>query len=120
MSDSPDSTDARAPSAGTRIALEEVRQIALLARLALGEADLLRLQREIDAILGHIDVVRQLDTTGVLPMTHAVPFDCPLRPDEVQASLSVDEALRNAPRREGSYFLVPRIVPGPAGEKGEP
>jgi aspartyl/glutamyl-tRNA(Asn/Gln) amidotransferase C subunit len=45
-------------------------------------------------------------------MTHAVPFDCPLRPDEPKPSLSVEEALQNAPRRHDAFFEVPRIVPG--------
>ena len=52
-------------------------------------------------------------------MTHAVPFDCPLRDDQVQPSLPVDEALANAPRREASFFQVPRIVPGPGGGPSE-
>lgn len=119
VKDRPFMSESPADQVGARIALEEVRQIAQLARLALGEAELEKLQREITAILGHIDVVRELDTAGVLPMTHAVPFDCPLRADEAQPSLAVDEALRNAPRREGNYFLVPRIVPGPGGSEEE-
>jgi len=49
-------------------------------------------------------------------MTHAVPFDCPTRADEVKPSLSVDDALANAPRRDGSFFQVPRIVPGPGAD----
>jgi len=49
-----------------------------------------------------------------------VPFDCPLRPDVVGLSLSVDEALANAPRREASFFQVPRIVTkGGAGPSEE-
>jgi aspartyl-tRNA(Asn)/glutamyl-tRNA(Gln) amidotransferase subunit C len=67
--------------------------------------------RDLDAILGHIDALRELDTTSTEPMTHAVPFDCPLRPDLEESPLSVDEALRNAPRREQNFFQVPRIVP---------
>jgi Asp-tRNA(Asn)/Glu-tRNA(Gln) amidotransferase C subunit len=47
-----------------------------------------------------------------------VPFDCPLRPDDARPSLSLEEALANAPRREASFFQVPRIVPGPAGSGG--
>ena len=73
---------------------------------------------DLDAILGYIETVKNLDVGDAEPMTHAVPFDCPLRPDEVKPSLSVDEALRNAPRREGSFFEVPRIVQG-AGGTGE-
>ena len=63
---------------------------------------------ELDAILGYIEELRQLDTSGVEPMTHAVPFACPQRPDEVGAMLPPDEALANAPapRRQ--------LLPGPA------
>ena len=73
---------------------------------------------DLDAILDYVDALRELDTTGVEPMTHAVPFDCPLRPDQVAPSLPIDSALANAPRREASFFQVPRIVPGPGGASG--
>jgi aspartyl-tRNA(Asn)/glutamyl-tRNA(Gln) amidotransferase subunit C len=72
---------------------------------------------ELDAILEYIDTVKNLDTGNTEPMTHAVPFDCPLRQDEPKPSLSVEEALQNAPRRRDSFFEVPRIVPG-SGEGG--
>ena len=102
-----------------RITSEEVRELAVLARLALTEQEIARMTGDLDAILDYVDAMRELDTTGVEPMTHAVPFDCPLRPDQVAPSLPVDEALANAPRREASFFQVPRIVPGPAGGGGE-
>jgi aspartyl-tRNA(Asn)/glutamyl-tRNA(Gln) amidotransferase subunit C len=94
----------------SRISPDEVRQIATLARLALDEAEIARMAHEIDAILGYIDTVMELDTKDAEPMTHAVPFDCPMRPDTAAPSLPVDEALRNAPRREASFFQVPRII----------
>jgi aspartyl-tRNA(Asn)/glutamyl-tRNA(Gln) amidotransferase subunit C len=99
----------------SRIDPNEVREIAQLARLRLGEAEVTRMAGELDAILGYIEELRQLDTSGVEPMTHAVPFACPQRPDEVGAMLPPDEALANAPARDGNFFLVPRIVPGPGG-----
>ena len=102
----------------SRITAEEVRELAVLARLALTEQEIARMTGDLDAILDYVDAMRELDTTGVEPMTHAVPFDCPLRPDQVAPSLSVDEALANAPRREASFFQVPRIVPGPGGAGG--
>jgi aspartyl-tRNA(Asn)/glutamyl-tRNA(Gln) amidotransferase subunit C len=98
-----------------RIEPEEVREIAQLARLRLDEAETARMAAELDAILGYIEEVKQVDTAGVEPMTHAVPFDCPYRPDEVGPMLSQEEALANAPRRQDSFFEVPRIVPGPGG-----
>jgi len=70
---------------------------------------------ELDGILGYIETVKGLDTAGAEPMTHAVPFDCPMRPDVVGQSLTIDEALQNAPRRREGSFEVPRIVPGTGG-----
>lgn len=101
-----------------RIEPEEVREIAALVRLRLDETEVARMVGELDAILGYIDTVKNLDTGDAEPMTHAVPFDCPLRPDEVRASLPVDEALRNAPRRQGSFFQVPRIIASTGGSEG--
>jgi len=98
-----------------RINSQEVREIAALARLRLDEAEIARLTHEIDGILGYIETVKGVDTASVLPMTHAVPFDCPLRPDEPGQSLTMDEALQNAPRRRENMFEVPRIVPGTGG-----
>jgi aspartyl-tRNA(Asn)/glutamyl-tRNA(Gln) amidotransferase subunit C len=102
-------------SAGSRIRPEEVREIAMLSRLRLTDDEVASLTADLDSILGHVTELGALDTTSVEPMTHAVPFDCPLRPDEVAPSLPVEEALANAPRREGNFFQVPRIVPGPSG-----
>jgi aspartyl-tRNA(Asn)/glutamyl-tRNA(Gln) amidotransferase subunit C len=99
----------------TRISPDEVREIAGLARLRLDEAEVDRLTHELDGILGYIETVKGLDTTDVLPMTHAVPFDCPMRPDEPGQSLSIDEVLQNAPRRNERSFEVPRILPGTGG-----
>jgi len=95
-----------------RIQPDEVRTIAALARLRLSDAEIERMTHELDAILEYIDTVKNLDTGDTEPMTHAVPFDCPLREDEPKPSLSVDDALRNAPRRRDAFFEVPRIVPG--------
>jgi aspartyl-tRNA(Asn)/glutamyl-tRNA(Gln) amidotransferase subunit C len=95
----------------SRIAPGEVREIARLARLRLTEDEVARMARELDAILTHIEELRQVDTGAVEPMTHAVPFDCPMRDDQVGEMLPVDEALRSAPRRDGDFFEVPRVVP---------
>jgi len=98
-----------------RINPQEVREIAALARVRLDDAEILRLTQELDGILGYIETVQGLDTAAVEPMTHAVPFDCPMRPDQLGQSLTIGEALANAPRRRESSFEVPRIVPGTGG-----
>lgn len=104
---------------GSRIRPEEVREIATLSRLQLTDEEVANLTQDLDSILGYVAELSALDTSAVEPMTHAVPFDCPLRADEVHPSLSLEEALANAPRREASFFQVPRIVPGPGGSSSE-
>jgi aspartyl-tRNA(Asn)/glutamyl-tRNA(Gln) amidotransferase subunit C len=106
-------------SSGSRIRPEEVREIATLSRLRLTDDEVASLTQDLDSILGYVAELATLDTASVEPMTHAVPFDCPLRVDEVRPSLPLEEALSNAPRREASFFQVPRIVPGPSGGGGE-
>jgi len=93
-----------------RITAEEVRVTADLARLALSEEELERLPRELSAILEYMNDLAKLDTTGVEPMTHAVPLFSPLRRDELGAQLDAETALADAPRREGSFFEVPKII----------
>ncbi len=102
----------------SRISASEVRELAMLARLRLGDDEVARLAGDLDRILEHVEALRELDTAAIEPMTHAVPFECPLRADEVAPSLPVDDALANAPRREGNFFQVPRIVPGPSEAAG--
>jgi len=92
------------------ISKEEVEEIALLARLALSEEETGRLAGELSAILGYVEQLQAVDTSGVEPMTHAVPLDCPLRPDAVAPSLLADEALADAPQRVDDFFVVPRII----------
>jgi aspartyl-tRNA(Asn)/glutamyl-tRNA(Gln) amidotransferase subunit C len=102
----------------SRITADEVRELALLARLHLSDLEVAAMTDNLGAILEYVDALRALDTSAIEPMTHAVPFDCPTRPDEVKPSLPLEEALANAPRRDGSFFQVPRIMPGP-GADGE-
>jgi len=91
---------------------KEVEEIALLARLHLEPQEIEALQDEIGAILAHFRTIAVVDTTGVAPMTHAVPMDAPLRPDVPAPSLPAAEALRAAPRRDGDLIVVPAILPG--------
>jgi aspartyl-tRNA(Asn)/glutamyl-tRNA(Gln) amidotransferase subunit C len=97
----------------SKITLDEVRQTALLARLELSDAEVAQLTRELDAILGYMASLSQLDVSNVEPTTHAVPVELGLRADELAAlapQLTVDEALADAPARRGSFFEVPKII----------
>lgn len=93
---------------------EEVQHVALLARLALSDAEVETLQTELNSILGHIDQISQLDLEGVEPTTHSIPLVNSTREDVVVPSIDRELALLNAPAREDGAFLIPRIV-GPGG-----
>jgi aspartyl-tRNA(Asn)/glutamyl-tRNA(Gln) amidotransferase subunit C len=97
----------------SKISADEVRETAMLARLELTDAELQRLTRELDAILGYMDLLAKLDVSNVEPTTHAVPLDLPLRDDALEAlepHLPLDAALADAPRRHDGLFEVPKII----------
>jgi aspartyl-tRNA(Asn)/glutamyl-tRNA(Gln) amidotransferase subunit C len=65
---------------------------------------------QLDAILGYIDTLNQLDTSMVEPTTTVIPMVSVMREDEMRPSLKQGEALANAPDREDVFFRVPRII----------
>ena len=69
-----------------RITLQEVEQVARLARLALSPEEKERMRRELDGILAYIDKLRALDTEGVEPTSHAVPVTNVMREDAPRPS----------------------------------
>ena len=87
-----------------------VKYVAHLARLALTPEEEKQLGAQLGNILGYIEKLRELDVSGVEPTAHAVPMVNVTRADEVQPSLSHEEALRNAPKKSGGLFVVPKIV----------
>ena len=91
---------------------DEVRRIAELARLNLSEEEERVFASQLSAILDYVELLKELDVSAVLPMTHALAQGevAPLREDLVRPSLSAEEALANAPAREGTCFKVPRII----------
>ncbi len=88
----------------------EVRKVAKLARLELADAELEPMAKQLTAILGYVDQLKELDTTGVEPMAHPLPLQNVFRDDVVTASLPVNEALQNAPARNGDFFAVPAVL----------
>jgi len=84
--------------------------VVALARLALDEDELLRMARELDAVLGYVASLSRVDTRDVPPTAHVVPLATPLRDDVPSAPLDPDLALANAPEREGSSFVVPKVI----------
>ena len=89
---------------------EEVRWVAHLARLELTDAELAAMTRQLSAILDYVQQLQQVPTDGVEPMAHPLPVQNVFRADEPAPSLSVDEALANAPDRRGDFYGVPAVL----------
>lgn len=91
---------------------EQVQKVALLARLKLTEAEVDAMTAQLGAILGYVEQLNELNTEGVEPLAHPLPLQNVFRADEPAPSLTVDEALANAPKRQGDFYSAPAILEG--------
>ena len=89
------------------ITRDEVLHVARLARLALTEEEIARFQEQLSAILDAVGKVDELDLSDVEPTAHPLELSNVWAADEPRPSLDVEDALANAPDREGGYFRVP-------------
>ena len=96
-----------------KITEKEVRYVAALANLELSDAEVSRLQSDLDGILEHMDRLNEIDTTGVEPMAQVL-FDADpaatLRDDVPVPPLGNEAALANAPEPGAGYFKVPQVI----------
>jgi aspartyl-tRNA(Asn)/glutamyl-tRNA(Gln) amidotransferase subunit C len=92
------------------ITREQVKRVAVLARLRLEPAEEERLTAELDKILESFARLSALDTSGVDPMAHVESIGAPLRDDAVINPPAGDALLANAPARDGRHFRVPKII----------
>lgn len=88
------------------LTMDDVRKVALLARLRLSEDELVQMQEQLSSILDYMQVLQEVDVANVPPSAQVTDVVNVVRPDEVRPSLSVDEALANAPHHEDGYFKV--------------
>jgi aspartyl-tRNA(Asn)/glutamyl-tRNA(Gln) amidotransferase subunit C len=113
-------TEALHDSAG--VSLEQVRHVADLANLELTAEELPRLARDLNAVLGYIAQLNELDTTTVPPMAQIgdllsealgiAPATSgeTLRPDEIKPSLDRAVVMAEAPETDGRFFKVPKVI----------
>jgi len=93
-----------------KITKQEVEHVAHLARLELAEDAIERFAGQIGDILAYVDKLKQVDTEGVAPTSHAISLTNAFREDEVSDQLDRDRSLANAPEKEDGTFLVPRVI----------
>ena len=89
---------------------DTVRRIAHLARIAVAEEEVERLRDELNAILGFVEQLSEVNVEGVEPMTSVTPMAMKKRADVVTDGGIRDDVLKNAPATEDGFFLVPKVV----------
>ena len=92
------------------ITRDDVRHIALLARLPLSAAEEAAFTEQLDAILAHFQRLDNLETSAIEPTSHIAPMATPFRDDVVVNQPQPDRWLANSPARDGRFFKVPKII----------
>lgn len=89
---------------------ETVAKIAHLARLELNEQEAVAYSQSLSQILGLIEQINAVDTTGMAPMAHPQDAGLRLREDEVTETDHRDQFQQNAPATEAGLYLVPKVL----------
>jgi aspartyl-tRNA(Asn)/glutamyl-tRNA(Gln) amidotransferase subunit C len=92
------------------LTIQEVEHIANLARLHLTGEEKQKFSQQLSQILDYIARLQELDTSQIPPTFSLIPDQSPLREDEVQPGLLIDQLLSNAPQVEANQFRVPPVL----------
>ena len=93
-----------------KITKEEVKNVALLARLELNEEEIINHVEQLEKILEYIKQLESIDTNNVPGTTRAIEVTNIFRKDEKKNSDCTEELLELGPSKEGKYFKVPKII----------
>lgn len=93
-----------------RITTEDVRHIALLARVGMTDEEVEVMRDQLSNILESFDVLQQVGTEGVEPTGHSVDASTVMRADEVSQSAPLEDVLANAPAREGDFVRIRAVL----------
>jgi aspartyl-tRNA(Asn)/glutamyl-tRNA(Gln) amidotransferase subunit C len=92
------------------ITIDQTRWVASLSRLELTDAELAAMTDQLSAILDYVDQLKQVPTDDIEPLAHPLDLHNIFRPDSPVASLTVAEALANAPAQADGFFEVPAVL----------
>ncbi len=89
---------------------ETIEYVGILAKLELSDEEKEAAKNDMARMLDYIDMLNELDTTGVEPMSHIFPVENVMREDVVTNGDGSEETLANAPERHDTAFVVPKTV----------
>lgn len=87
-----------------------VRYVADLARIALTDEEVERFTGQLSVVLDAVGKLRQVDTGSIPPTASVLPLENVMREDDVRPSLPLEDAMRNAPARDGDLFRVQTVI----------
>ena len=87
-----------------------ILRLEKLSRLQLSAEERVTITKDLNNILGMIEKLDDLDTTGVEPLRHVIDENKPWREDVVKQSTSTADALKNAPNHDDKYFKVLKVI----------
>lgn len=93
-----------------KLSYEQVKHIAWLSRLGLSEEEVEKFSLQLSNILENFEILKQVDTANVTPLTHTIPLQNVLRKDDVADSYSQAGILSNAPKQAENCFKVQAIL----------
>lgn len=93
-----------------KITDEVINHLADLARLSFSAEEKTELKQDLEKMIGFVEKLKEVDTTGVEPLIHITDAENILRDDEVHQTISRQEALLNAPQTDGNFFIVPKVI----------
>jgi len=93
-----------------KLSRDDVLHIALLARLGLSESEVEKFSEQLSHILENFEVLQQVDTSNVPPTAQPIPLQNVMRADQDKESLTQEDVLANAPRREEEFFRVRPVL----------
>lgn len=92
------------------ISKEDVQKVAVLARLKFDEAQIEKFSSQLNAILGYVEQLNELDTDKVKPTAHVLPIQNVMRDDKVSNQQPNEQIFKNAPKEEDRQFKVPQVI----------
>ncbi len=93
-----------------RITRAEVERVASLARLSLSDEEAETLVGELDSLLGYVESLQELDTSGIAPTSHPISLPTPMRDDRLVGVMDPELAVANAPESAETAFVVPKVI----------
>jgi aspartyl-tRNA(Asn)/glutamyl-tRNA(Gln) amidotransferase subunit C len=92
------------------ISVSDVEHVARLARLELNTTEKELFAGQMAAILGYVEKLKELNTEGIIPTSHAVPMENAFREDVACPAIGIEKAMANAPDRVESFYRVPKVI----------